>query len=85
MSCPVSVYCDRVGCHVLCLYAVMGGVSCPVSVYGQVRVSCPVSVYYDWVGCHVLCLYTDRLGCHVLCLYTVIGWGVMSCVCIRTG
>ena len=30
----------------------------------------PVSVYCDWVGCHVLCLYT------------VIGWGVMSCVCI---
>ena len=43
MSCPVSVYYDRVGCHVLCLY-IRGGVSCPVSVYR--------------VGCHVLCLYT---------------------------
>ena len=46
MSCPVSVYCDGVGCHVLCLYTVTGGVSCPVS------------VYCDRVGCHVLCLYT---------------------------
>ena len=46
MSGPVSVYCDRVGCHVLCLYSVQGGVSCPVS------------VYCDGVGCQVLYLYT---------------------------
>ena len=46
MSCPVSVYCDSVGCHVLCLHTV------------TVWVSCPVSVYCDRVGCHVLCLYT---------------------------
>ena len=66
---PVSVYCDKMGCHVLCLYTVTGWVSCPVS------------VYCDSVGCHVLCLYTvtgwvscpvsvycDGVGCHVLCL-----------------
>ena len=35
VSCPVSVYCDGVGCHVLCLYTVTGwGVmSCVLSVY----------------------------------------------------
>ena len=33
VSCPVSVYCDGVGCHALCLYTVTGWVSCPVSVY----------------------------------------------------
>ena len=57
MSCPVSVYCDRVGCHVL-------------------------SIYCDRVGCHVLSVFCDGVGCHVLCLYSVMGWGVMSCVCI---
>ena len=46
VSCPVSVYCGRVGCHVLGLYTVTGWVSCPVS------------VYCDGIGCHVLCLYT---------------------------
>ena len=76
---PVSVHCDGVGCHVMCLYTVTG--------WGVM--SC---VYCDGVGCHVLCLYTG-VGCHVLCLYTVTGgvscpvytvmeWGVMSCVCI---
>ena len=42
VSCPMSVYRDRVGCQVLCLYTVRGGVSCPVS------------VYCDRMGCHVL-------------------------------
>ena len=42
----MSVYCDRVACHVLCLYTVTE------------LVSCPVSVYCDGVGCHVLSLYT---------------------------
>ena len=70
MSCPVSVYYDRVGCHVLCLYTMAGwGVMSCVCIL-QGGVSCPVSVYYD------------RVGCHVLCLYTMTGWGVMSCVCI---
>ena len=44
MSFPVSVLCDGVWWHVLCLYTVTGWVSCPVS------------VYCDGVGCHVLCL-----------------------------
>ena len=44
MSCPVSVYCDGEGCHVLCLYTVTGWVPYPVS------------VYCDRVGCQVLCL-----------------------------
>ena len=93
---PVSVYCDGVGCHVLCLYTVTGwGVMSCVCILWQ-------------GGCHVLCLYTvtewgvmpcvcilwrggvscpvsvycDGVGCHVLCLNTVTGWGVMSCVCI---
>ena len=46
MSSSVPVYCDGVGCHVMCLYTVTGWVSCPLS------------VYCDGVGCHVLCLYT---------------------------
>ena len=33
VSCPVFVYCDGLGCHVLCLYTVTDRVSCPVSVY----------------------------------------------------
>ena len=83
VSCPVSVYCDRVGCHVLCLYTVTG--------WGVMPCVCML-----WQGgCHVLCLYTVtgwgvmpcvcmlwQGGCHVLCLYTVTGWGVMPCVCI---
>ena len=45
MSCPVSVYCDRVGCHVLCLYTVTewGVMSC-VCILWQSGVSCPVPV-----------------------------------------
>ena len=71
MSCPVSVYYDRVGCHVLCLYTMTGwGVMSCVCILWRGVVSCPVSVY------------CDRVGCHVLCLYTVTGLGVMSCVCI---
>ena len=79
----MSVYCDGFRCHVLCLFTVTGGMSCPVS------------VYCDRFRCHVLCLFTvtggmscpvsvycDRVGCHVLCLYTVTGLGVTSCVCI---
>ena len=45
VSCAVSVYCDRLGCHVLCLYTGTG--------WGVM--SC---VYAVMVGCHVLCLYT---------------------------
>ena len=48
MFCPVSVYCDRVGCHVLCLHTVTG--------WG---ISCPVSAYCDRVEYHVLCLRQD--------------------------
>ena len=76
MSCPVSVYCDGVCCHVLCLYTVMGwgvmscvymlwrcGVLCPVSVNcGGVASSCPVSVNCDGIECHVLCLHTVMGG-----------------------
>ena len=62
----MSVYCDGVGCHVMCLYTVTG--------WG------PVSVYCDGVGCHVLCLYTV-MGWGPVSVYCD-GWGVMSCVCI---
>ena len=46
MSCLVSVYCDVVGCHVLCLYNVTGWrvMSC-VSIQGHGGMSCLVSVY----------------------------------------
>ena len=27
-------------------------------------------------------VYCDGAGCHVLSLCTVMGWGIMSCVCI---
>ena len=71
VSCPVSVYRDGVGCHVLCLYTVTGwGVMSRVCILWPGGVSCPVSVY------------CDRVRCHVLCLYTVTGWGVMPCVSI---
>ena len=74
---PVSVYCDGVRCHALCLYTVTGwDVMCLYT-----GMSCPVFVYCDRVGCHILCLHRD-VGCHVLFLYTVTGWGVRSCVCI---
>ena len=67
----MSLYCDGVGCHVLCLYTVMGWcVTSCVCILLWVGVSCPVFVY------------CDGLVCHVLCLYTVMGRGVMSCVCI---
>ena len=57
VSCPVSVYCDGMGCHVLCLYTVTGwGVMSCVCILWRGGVSCPVSVYCDGVGCHVLCL-----------------------------
>ena len=87
----MSVYCDWVGCHVLCLYTVMGwgvmscvfimwwGVMSCVCILWWGGVSCPVSVYCDGVGCHVLCLY-NVMGRHVLCLYTVMGWIIMTCV-----
>ena len=45
MLCPVSVYCDRVGCHVLCLYTVTGwDVMSSVCILLQGRVSCPVTI-----------------------------------------
>ena len=71
MSSSVPVYCDGVGCHVLCLYTLTGWsvMSC-VCILRWGGVSCPVSVYCDGVGCHVMCLYT------------VTGLGVMSSVCI---
>ena len=100
VSCPVSVYCEGVGCHVLCLFTVRGwgvmscvcllwggGVSCPVSVYCE-GVGCHVcvSVYCEGVGCHVLCLFTVRgWGVMFVCLFTVRGWGVMPCVCLLWG
>ena len=71
VSCPVSVYYGRVGCHALCLYTMAGwGVMPCVCILWQGGVSCLVSVYYG------------RLGCQALCLYTMAGWGVMPCVCI---
>ena len=78
VSCAVSVNCDGVGCHVLCLYTMMG--------WGVMRCLYTVMgwgvVYSDGVGCHVPCLYTV-MGWGVMhCVYTVTGWGVMSCVCI---
>ena len=74
VSCPVSVYFDGMGCHVLCLYTVTGwcvmscvcilccgGVSCPVSVYCDRVVLCPVStLWWDGVSCTVS-LYCDRV------------------------
>ena len=79
----VSVYCDGVGCHVLCLYTVTGwGVmSCVYTVTGWGVMSCVCILWRGGVSCPVS-VYCDRVGCHVLCLYTVMGWGVMSCVCI---
>ena len=57
--CPVSVYCDGVGCHALCLYTVTGwGVMSCVCILREGGVLCPVSIYCDGVGCHALCLYT---------------------------
>ena len=96
MSCPVSVYCDGMECHALCLYTMTGcGVMTCVYILWWDGVSCHVSVYCDGMECHALCLYTvtglvscrvsvycDGVGCHVLCLYTVTEWSVMSCVCI---
>ena len=57
VSCPASVYCDGVGCHVLRLYTVTGwGVMSCVCILWRGGVSCPVSVYCDGVGCRALCL-----------------------------
>ena len=45
VSCPVSVYCDGVACHVLCLYTVAGwGVMSCVCILWRGCVSCPVSI-----------------------------------------
>ena len=66
---PVSVYCDRVGCHVLCLY-------CD-------RVGCHVLCLYTVTGCGVMsCVYTVTEWVVMSCVYTVTEWVVMSCVCI---
>ena len=57
--CPVSVYCDGVGCHALCLYTERGwGVMSCVCILREGGVLCPVSIYCDGVGCHALCIYT---------------------------
>ena len=44
VSCPISVYCDGVGCHVLCLYTVTGwGVMSYVCILWRGGVSCHTS------------------------------------------
>ena len=50
---PVSVYCDRVVCHVLCIL-------------WWDMVSCPVSVHCEGLGYDVLCLYTTVAGWGVM-------------------
>ena len=51
LSCPVSVYCDGVGCHALCLYTVtVWGVMSYVCILRRGGVSCPLSIYCDGGG-----------------------------------
>ena len=90
------VYCDRVGCHTLCLFtktrcSVMSyvcilwqcWVSWPVSILWQGWVSCPVPVYSDRVRCRCpVSVHCDSVGCHALCLYTVTVWDIMSYIYI---
>ena len=55
VSCRVSVSCDGVGCHVMCMFTVRwwGVMSCDCILWG-VMVSCHVSLYCDGMGCRVL-------------------------------
>ena len=71
MACHLSVYCDGLMCHILCLYSVtrLDDMAC-ICILWQDGVSCPVFIYGDGVGWYNLCLYS-------------LTWlNGMTCVCI---